>query len=123
MRAVNGMLYLSGMSCRQPDNSHKGVIKKDDGSVERDIKLQTAAVLENIQATLQMCGATLKNIVEMNVYLVDMNDYAGMNEVYNHYFPVASDAPVRTTVAVHQLPHQHLCVEMKCVAVDPRQMK
>ncbi|MCE7934814.1 MAG: RidA family protein, partial [Chlorobi bacterium CHB2] len=46
---------------------------------------------------------------------VDMDDYAGMNEVYNQYFN-GETGPVRTTCAVHQLPHPNLLIEMKAVA-------
>ncbi|HNH85069.1 MAG TPA: RidA family protein, partial [Acidobacteriota bacterium] len=42
----------------------------------------------------------------------------GYNEVYNHYFQ-AETGPTRTTVAVHQLPHPHLLIEIKAIAIDP----
>jgi 2-aminomuconate deaminase len=46
-----------------------------------------------------------------------MNDFAGYNEVYNEYF--TENGPARTTVAVHQLPHPHLLIEMKAIAYKP----
>jgi 2-aminomuconate deaminase len=58
-------------------------------------------------------------VVDILVMLVDMNDYGGMNAVYNEYFD-AESGPVRTTCAVHQLPHPNLLIEMKVVAYAPR---
>jgi 2-aminomuconate deaminase len=46
-----------------------------------------------------------------------MQDYKPMNEVYNEHFPDALAGPARTTIAVHQLPHPNLLIEIKCIAV------
>jgi 2-aminomuconate deaminase len=62
-------------------------------------------------------GAKLSDVVEISSYLVNMNDFAGYNEVYNEYFN--ENGPARTTVAVHQLPHPHLLIEMKAIAYKP----
>jgi 2-aminomuconate deaminase len=48
---------------------------------------------------------------------VNMNDFAGYNEVYGEYFD--HDGPARTTVAVHQLPHPYLLIEIRAVAYKP----
>ena len=56
-------------------------------------------------------------MVEVSTFLVDMNDFAGYNEVYAEFF--GPDGPARTTVAVHQLPHPHLRIEIKAVAYKP----
>ena len=77
-------------------------------------RVQTRAVIENIRDILAAEGATLANCVEITSYLVDMNDFAGYNEVWAEYFD--ENGPTRTTVAVHQLPHPHLRIEMKAVA-------
>src|SRR5271170_3884043 len=71
----------------------------------------------NISDILSSMGAKLSDVVEISTYLVNMNDFAGYNEVYNEYFN--EDGPARTTVAVHQLPHPHLLIEMKAVAYQP----
>lgn len=123
MRAVNGMLYVSGISSRRSDNTHVGATQREDGSWDLDAKLQTAAVLDNIAAILAQAGAGLQHVVDATVFLVDMSDYKGMNDAYNAYFPVAAQGPTRTTVAVKQLPHPNLLVEIKVVAVDPRANK
>ncbi len=55
--------------------------------------------------------------MEVTTYLVNMNDFAGYNEVYGEYF--GYDGPARTTVAVHQLPHPHLLIEIRAMAYKP----
>jgi 2-aminomuconate deaminase len=56
-------------------------------------------------------------LVEVQVFLVNMNDFGGFNEVWAEFFD--HDGPTRTTVAVHQLPHPHLVVEMRATAYKP----
>ncbi len=53
----------------------------------------------------------------MSCFLVSMNDFGGFNEVWAEFFD--ENGPTRTTVAVHQLPHPLLLVEMKAIAYDP----
>ena len=114
-RRVGDFIYVSGVSSRRLDNTHMGVTVHPDGRVDLDIREQTRAVIENIRVILQAAGADLDHIVDILVMLVDMKDYAGMNEVYNDYFD-AHTGPTRTTCAVHQLPHPNLLIEMKVVA-------
>jgi 2-aminomuconate deaminase len=114
-RVVGDTIYVSGISSRRADNTHDGVTLHPDGTRTLDIKAQTRAVLHNIDVILQAAGADLQNVVDITVFLVDMKDYAGMNEVYNEFF-TQEHGPARTTVAVHQLPHPNLLVEMKAVA-------
>ena len=114
-RKVGDLLFVSGMSCRQPDNSHVGVESEDDGTIHRDIAVQTRAVIENLQAILAAADAELTDVVDLTVFLIDMDDYAGFNEVYNEYFD-AQTGPARTTVAVAELPHPNLAIEIKAVA-------
>jgi 2-aminomuconate deaminase len=116
-RKAGGLIFVSGVSSRRHDNTHDGVTIREDGSVELDIREQTRAVIENIRAILNAAGADLANIVDVTVFLVDMKDYGGMNEVYNRYFD-AHTGPSRTTVAVHQLPHPNLLIEIKAVALE-----
>lgn len=114
-RRVGDLIFVSGVSSRRFDNTHAGVTVHPDGRVELDIREQTRAVIRNIEVILQAAGAELENVVDILVMLVDMKDYAGMNEVYNEFFN-AQTGPVRTTCAVHQLPHPNLLIEMKVVA-------
>ncbi len=117
-RVVGDTVYVSGVSSRRLDNTHAGVSVDAAGTTVLDIKAQTQAVLENIRAILAAAQADLSHVVDITVFLVDMNDYAGMNEVYNTFFN-QTDGPARTTVGVRQLPHPNLLVEMKAIAVRP----
>ena len=87
------------------------------GSTNLDIREQTRAVIENVRDILRTQNANLSDVVEVTSYLVSMNDFAGYNEVYGEYF--GYDGPARTTVAVHQLPHPHLLIEIRAVAYKP----
>jgi 2-aminomuconate deaminase len=115
-RIVGNLIFVSGVSSRRHDNTHEGVTIHPDGRVEKDIRAQTKAVLENIRVILKAAGADLRDVVDMTVYLVDMKDYAGMNEVWNTYY-TKDTGPARTTLAAHQLPHPNLLIEMKAIAV------
>ena len=75
---------------------------------------QTAQVMKNLAAVLRGAGLTLADVVKTTVFLVDMNDFQAMNEVYGKEFPVSP--PARTTVAVAGLP-RGARVEIECVAV------
>eukprot|EP00158_Paraphelidium_tribonemae_P003134 Partr_v1_DN25908_c0_g1_i1_m68641 putative Endoribonuclease L-PSP len=114
-RIANGMIYVSGISSRRFDNSYEGVDVMADGSLQLDIRRQTRAVLENIKVILEAAGASLDNVVDLTVFLVDMDDYAGMNEVYNTFF-AKETGPSRTTVAVKALPSPKLLIEIKAIA-------
>lgn len=118
IKRAGDFLYVSGTSSRRADNTLAGVNQVDSmGAMQLDIREQTRAVIENIRDILQSAGADLSDLVEMCAYLVDMNDFAGYNEVYGEYFDY--NGPTRTTVAVHQLPHPHLRIEIKAIAYKP----
>ena len=117
-RIVGDLFFVSGVSSRRFDNTHAGVTVHADGRVEKDIAAQTRAVIENIDAILRAGGASLSHVVDITVFLVDIKDYAGMNAVWNTFFD-AHAGPARTTVAVHELPHPNLLIEMKAVAHVP----
>ena len=87
------------------------------GTTRFDIRAQTRAVLQNLAEILQVAGASLRDVVEVTSYLVDMSDFGGYNEVYGEFFDY--DGPTRTTVAVHQLPHPLIRIEIKCTAYKP----
>jgi 2-iminobutanoate/2-iminopropanoate deaminase len=70
--------------------------------VSGNIQSQTERVLENLKAILAHEGLSLANVVKTSVFLVDLADFAAMNEVYARYF--TSDYPARSTVQVAALP-------------------
>lgn len=114
-RRVGDLLFISGCSSRRPDNTHEGVTIHQSGVVEKDIRAQTRAVIENLRVILRAAGGDLNNLVDVTTFLVDMKDFPGYNAVYNEYFD-AETGPARTTVAVHQLPHPNLLIEIKAIA-------
>ena len=119
IKRVGDYLFISGTSARKPDNTIAGAQKVDEmGSMRLDIKEQTAAVLDNIKDYLTAEGAGLEDLVDLTTFLVNMNDFAGYNEVYGQYFQ-AETGPARTTVAVHQLPNPLLLIEIKATAFKP----
>ena len=120
IKRAGDFLFLSGTSSRLPDNTIAGANKIDEmGTIFLDIKEQTRAVLNNIKDVLATENATLEDVVEVSTFLVNMNDFGGYNQVYGEFFSKET-GPARTTVAVHQLPHPHLMVEIKAMAYKPK---
>jgi 2-iminobutanoate/2-iminopropanoate deaminase len=73
-----------------------------DDALAEGARAQTAQALVNLRRVVESHGARLADVVKTNVFLVDMADYAAMNEEYAAVF--ASEPPARSAVAVHQLP-------------------
>ena len=116
VKRVGDFIFVSGASSRLPDNTFAGVHQIDEmGTMRLDVREQTKAVLENIKDYLAAEGATMADVVDVTSFLVNMNDFAGYNEIYATFFDKET-GPTRTTVAVHQLPHPHLVVEIKAMA-------
>ncbi len=116
VKQVGDFIFVSGTSSRRPDNTIAGVEIIDEMGTKRlDIEIQTREVLKNIERNLAKVGATLKDVVDVTSFLVNMNDFAGYNKAYGEFFDKAT-GPTRTTVAVHQLPHPDLVVEIKVMA-------
>jgi 2-aminomuconate deaminase len=118
VKRAGDFLFVSGTSARRADDTIAGAEAGATGITQLDIRVQTRAVIENIGDILQSAGARLQDVVEISTYLVNMSDFAGYNEVYGEFF--GYDGPARTTVAVHQLPHPHLLIEIKAMAYKPR---
>ena len=116
VRVANGFAFVSGTSSRRPDNTFVGVEVDEFGTTSLDIGAQTAAVLENIERILGTVGLDRTDLVEAGVFLVNMNDFGGYNRAWADFFSEVPEGPARTTVAVHQLPHPHLLVEIKATA-------
>ncbi|NRA83274.1 MAG: RidA family protein [Gammaproteobacteria bacterium] len=116
-KRAGDFVYVSGTSSRLPDNTFVGVEVDTIGATNLSIEGQTRAVIENIKDILQVAGCDLSDLVELSSYLVNMNDFGGYNKVYSEFFD--ETGPSRTTVAVHQLPHPHLLIEIKAIAYKP----
>ena len=103
---AGGFVYVAGQGPTDPATGRK---------VEGGVGAETEQVLKNIQAILEAAGTSMANVVKVNVYLSDRNDFRAMNEVYQRFF--TSDPPARTTVQA--LPPVDIAVEIDCVAVLP----
>ena len=117
IKRAGDFLFVSGTSSRRGDDTIAGAEAEKSGTARLDIRAQTRAVIENVRDVLRSAGADLEDVVEVTSYLVSMDDFAGYNEVYGEYF--GYDGPARTTVAVHQLPHPHLLIEIRAMAYKP----
>ena len=95
--SYGNLLYLSGIGAH-----FKG-----------DIKQHTEHVLGQLKERLEEAGSSMEKVMKVNVYLADLKDYAGMNEVFLGKF--GSEPPVRTTIAAAGVPGESL-VEIDCIA-------
>lgn len=120
VRVANGFAFVSGTSSRRPDNTFVGVEVDEFGTTSLDIAAQTTAVLANIERILGTVGLDRTDLVEASSFLVNMNDFGGYNRAWAEFFGDQRFPdlvpPARTTVAVHQLPHPHILIEIKAVA-------
>lgn len=90
----------------------QGSINPENNQLELgDIRSETRRVLKNISAILEEAGSSLSNAIRMGVFLADMKDFDGMNEVFREFFP--ENPPARTTVGC-SLPE--VKVEIDCTA-------
>ncbi len=101
---ANGFLFTAGQVALDPDTGQL---------VSGGIAEQTARALENLRAVLQAAGVGFAQVVKTTVFLVDMADFAGMNEAYAGAF--GDHRPARSTVAVAGLPRGAL-VEIEMIA-------
>ena len=86
---------------------------KDGNLVNGDIKVQTDRVLQNVKAILDDQGLAFSNVVKSTVFLTDLANFAGMNEIYAKYF--TENFPARSTIQVAGLP-KAASVEIEIVA-------
>ncbi|MGB0456639.1 MAG: RidA family protein [Flavobacteriaceae bacterium] len=115
-KRVGDFIFVSGTSSRRADNSIAGAEQIDSmGTKKLDVAVQTREVLQNIDKNLAKEGASLADVVDVTSFLVNMNDFADYNKAYAEFFDTDT-GPTRTTVAVHQLPHPDLVIEIKVVA-------
>ena len=101
---ANGTLYISG---QLPINPAVGKIEATD------ITAQTEQVFANINAILTEAGYTFADVVKSTVFLSDIADFGGMNEVYKKYYQ--TECPARSAFAVNALPLNGL-VEIETIA-------
>jgi len=100
---LNGMLYTSGQIA----------LELNGEMVENDIKKQTRKIFSNIQAILEDNNTCMDNVVKVNIFLTDMNDFGVVNVIMAEVF--GDHKPVRSTVAVAGLP-KNAMIEMDVIA-------
>ncbi len=107
-RRAGNLLFLSGIGPRSPDGN----------AIPEDFAVQCHAVFANVRAVLESAGLELANLVDVTVFLTNIErDFATFNSIYGEYFSVA-DGPCRTTVEVRRLPTP-IAIELKCIAAVP----
>lgn len=99
----NGVIYIAGQGAHSHDSSE----------FPMEIETHTKKVMENVKTLVERGGGTMDTILQLTVYLADIDFYEGMNNVFKTYFP--NGGPARTTVAVAALPGKSL-VEINCIA-------
>ena len=102
---VGDTLYVSGQIGLDPATGEM---------VEGDVQDETAQILDNVGAVLRGAEMDFAHVVQVSLFLRDMDDYAMVNEVYARYFSGAT--PAREAVEVGKLP-RGACVEISCIAV------
>jgi len=106
---AGGLVHCSGQIAIDPQTQEL---------VQGDAATQAERVLANLGAVLEAAGSSFERVLKCNVYLIDMADFAAVNEVYARYFS-GDEPPARACVAVHQLP-KSVRVEIDCVALVER---
>lgn len=102
---VGDLIYLSGALGTRPGGG---------GLAEGGIQGQTRQALENIKSNIALAGGAMDDMVKCTVFLTDVKDYQGMNQVYREFFPSAP--PARSTVAVAGLVVPGALIEIECIA-------
>ena len=102
------LIFVAGQGCTNPRT----------GQLELgDVRSETKRTFQNIRAILEAAGSSLEHVLKCNVYLRDINDFAGMNEVYETFF--SAPFPARTTIQAGALPGG-IAVEIECIAKKAR---
>jgi len=102
---ANGFVFVSGQLSLRPGDKELSA---------GDIGAQTEQVFANLRAILEAAGTSLDNLVKTTVFLQNLDDFGGMNEVYSKH--VGERPPARSTVEVAKLPSGAL-VEIEAIAL------
>ncbi|MCL4160555.1 UNVERIFIED_CONTAM: hypothetical protein GTU68_063786 [Idotea baltica] len=101
-----GLVHCSGQIALDPTSGE---------IIEGDAAVQAERCLQNLGAVLEAAGSGFDKVLKCGVFLVDMADFAAVNEVYSRYF-TGDEPPARACVAVRTLP-KNVSVEIDCVAL------
>jgi len=90
------------------------IVPQTNKFIEKDIKKQTRQIFKNIEKILAAEGLGLEDIVKISAFLLSLNDFKGMNEVFKEIFP--ESPPARTTTTVKEFPGDVL-IEIDAIAL------
>lgn len=122
-RRAGGLLFLAGIGPRQRGSKDiPGVVLDARGGVASyDIEAQVRSCFANVRAVLDEAGSSWSKIVDVTVFLTDMQrDFATYNRLWAEYFPTGPASPTRTTVEISSLPqagNAPINFEVKVVAL------
>jgi len=102
------LLFVSGQASTDENGKLVG---------KGDVKIQTRRVLEKIENIIKLAGGTAKDIVSINVFMTNLEDYKAMNEVRTEFF--GGDFPTSTAIGVTWLINPDYLVEINAVAMIP----
>jgi 2-aminomuconate deaminase len=116
-KKVGDLLFLSGVGPRKRGTKEiPGVTLDANGKlVAYDIEEQCHSVFQNVKFILEASGSRWEKLVDITVFLINMDDFPAYNKIYKTYFPDPATQPCRTTVAVIALPTP-IAIELKCIA-------
>lgn len=114
---AGNFLFVSGQGARNADTGKEEGVRLDaSGNVlSYDIEVQTEWVIKNLKVVLEEAGLSLEDIVDMSVFLADMDDFAKYNGVYAKHFSFPNP-PARTTIQAARLPGKNF-IEIKAIAL------
>jgi len=101
---AGNLLFLSGQIGINPATGQMQISMED----------QTRQIMKNIHAIMEKCGCGLESILKTTIFLVNLQDFAKVNDLYKEYF--TGDFPARTTVEVSRLPKSAL-IEIEAIAL------
>lgn len=111
-------VFFSGQGARNPETGETvGVELTEQGTVASyNMEMQTRAVLENLKSVVEAAGLTFADLVDVTVFLRDMDDFNAYNQVYAEYFSFPNP-PARTTI--ESRPPGHNFIEIKATGYKP----
>lgn len=118
---AGNLVFISGQGCRDAATGiERGITCDASGKViAYDIAEQTRGCIENLTTVLKAAGCTLQDLVDVSIFLADINDFGKYNQVYSEYFSF-DGPPARTTIQAAALPGKNF-IEIKAIALCPQQ--
>ncbi|PIB29407.1 hypothetical protein BFP77_06165 [Maribacter sp. 4U21] len=90
-----------------------GIVRGQSSLVSQDVDKQAGQIFRNIEAVIEAAGCSAENIIKVNIFLTDLNDFAAVNKIFSDFFE--NHKPARSTVEVSRLP-MDAKIEIECIA-------